>query len=166
MIVPPSIIRSTCLPKRRSTSMLLQTGSSSSILSAGIQHRVTKGFNQCQANRIIRHPNTDRFLFGQHDFRHQFGPGKHKGVGAGQIFAHEAVGGVANMTIAADIGERGAHKAEGFVFRPPFNLIYSFYCLLMRDIATYAIHGVGRVGNNPTTLKNFNGLSDQSRLRV
>ena len=70
------------------------------------------------------------------------------------------------MAIAADIGEGLAHETEGFILGTLFQLVDPFDRLLVKDIATNPIHGIGGITDNPSETENIHYLFNQSCLRI
>jgi hypothetical protein len=53
------------------------------------------------------------------------------------------------MAVNTKVFQAGTHEAERFVFWPFFYLEDPVDCLLVKDIATDAVHGIGGVADDP-----------------
>ena len=47
----------------------------------------------------------------------------------------------------------GTYKAKRLFPITPLDLVYPFKGLLIKDIATYTIYGISRIGNDPAIFK-------------
>ena len=70
------------------------------------------------------------------------------------------------MTVLADIFEVGAHEAERFMLGPVLDHMDPLDSFLVKNIATQAVHGIGRVADDPALFQHIDNLADQPRLRI
>lgn len=115
---------------------------------------------------MIGNADADGFLLGQHDLGHHFAAGEDESIGPRKIFAHHPVGGIADMAIAADVGQRGAHKAERLILGPSFYLMYPFHSLLIENIAPNAVHRIRWIADNAAMVQDIDDLCNQPRLGI
>jgi hypothetical protein len=134
--------------------------------SAGIEHRIAQCCNHGQTDHIGWYPDANGLLPGHHDFGYKLGAGEHKGVRAGKVLAHEAIGAVTDMAVDTDIGQRRAHEAEGLILGSSFHLEDLLDGLLVKNITTNAVHGIGGIPNNASPLQGLGDLGDQAGLRI
>jgi hypothetical protein len=70
------------------------------------------------------------------------------------------------MGIIADVLEICADDAEALILAVFLEAMNPFYRILLIQIASQAIDGIGGIGDNPSLLQNVHHLADEPRLRI
>ena len=133
---------------------------------AGADNRSSQSTDYGEADLVVRHSDPYGLSFGQHDFGNQLCPLQNESIGAGEQSPHGLVCIIGHLGVSAYFLQAVTNDGEGFFERPVFQFVNEYDALFVEKVATDAIKGIRRVGDNTTGFKNLAGPVDQTLLRI